>query len=257
VHCWNASKRGQICGGGSGTELMANHFNRSSFVLALQEPHSCSAKSRTRNARRNKQRIVRRPPSPFSPFCSFAKCKNAIHTHRTRREGAKAKAPLHHLSSCQSSHEESGPQRPQVWRAIGPSHVTHAAEQLRTSSMHQRINDTGRRGARERTRHSVQRQGSHHSTSPASPTSSPPGPHPPRGSLKPQNPTNQGLPPQVHRKSRGEETPKGGRGQRREIMELCVSTTASARAAAAPLRCVACPAAAVQLRRRLPARGLS
>ncbi|CAN6239353.1 unnamed protein product [Urochloa humidicola] len=41
-------------------------------------------------------------------------------------------------------------------------------------------------------------------------------------------------------------------------MELCVSTTASARATAAafaPLRCGACPATALPLRRRLPARG--
>ncbi|CAN6274355.1 unnamed protein product [Urochloa humidicola] len=38
-------------------------------------------------------------------------------------------------------------------------------------------------------------------------------------------------------------------------MELCVSTTAPARAPAAPFRCGACPVTAVPLRRRLPARG--
>ncbi|TKW41702.1 hypothetical protein SEVIR_1G334632v4 [Setaria viridis] len=38
-------------------------------------------------------------------------------------------------------------------------------------------------------------------------------------------------------------------------MEVCVSTTASARATAAPFRCGACPVTAVPLRRRLPARG--
>ncbi|CAN6233357.1 unnamed protein product, partial [Urochloa humidicola] len=72
-------------------------------------------------------------------------------------------------------------------------------------------------------------------------------PHPPRAHRILRNPTRSAS------TERGEEEKKPKK--RGESMELCVSITASARAAAAPFRCGACPVTAVPLRRRLPARG--
>ncbi|OEL27297.1 hypothetical protein BAE44_0011681 [Dichanthelium oligosanthes] len=98
--------------------------------------------------------------------------------------------------------------------------------------------------AQGRTRHSVQRQGA---TSPASPLILLPA----HRNLKTQP---GGRPPQKEER-RGEEKKTQ---KKRESMELCVSTTASARATAAPfapLRRGACSVTAVPLRRRLPARG--
>ncbi|RCV08453.1 hypothetical protein SETIT_1G327800v2 [Setaria italica] len=125
-----------------------------------------------------------------------------LHVTRSKR-GAKTKAPPAHLSSNQSSHEESGPRDhstgPARRGAIShePSHVTEAAERAgRRSSA---SSDTGARG---RTRHSSTAAGSHQ----PSITS-----HPPRGSQKPQNPP--GRPPRKEER-RGKPKRRGERAWR-------------------------------------------
>ena len=76
-----------------------------SFIPCVAyEPHSCSAETSTDG--RSGQRVVH---LLLFLFCSFAKCKNAGHT-RPKDEQKLKRNGKHHLSSNQSTHQDSDPE---------------------------------------------------------------------------------------------------------------------------------------------------